>query len=747
MAEDYLEKLNEPQRRAVLHQDGPLMIIAGAGSGKTRVLTQRIAQLMYTGIPPYNILALTFTNKAAGEMRERIQRIVGNDARYLWMGTFHSVFAKILRVEADKLGYTSNFSIYDTDDSKSLLKTIVKELNLDDKQYSPNKLLNRISWAKSRQISYREYKNNPEYQQQDLQRRYSEFSRVYEAYQYRCFRANAMDFDDLLFNTNILFRDNPDVLEKYQRRFRYILIDEFQDTNFAQYAIVRQLAAMHKNVCVVGDDAQSIYAFRGADIQNILNFERDYPDLTTIRLEQNYRSTQNIVAAANAVIARNLQQLKKEVWTDNPEGEKIELIKTHSDIEEGRAVVNRIFEEKLNQQRENSDFAILYRTNAQSRALEEALRKANIKYRIIGGLSFYQRKEVKDLIAYLRLTVNHHDEEAFKRVVNFPKRGIGNTSLSKIIAQAADTRQTLWQSACQASQVLGSRGGKALEEFTQMIGTFAKLAQEADAYTAANTIAKQSGVLAEYTQDQTIEGISRQENLQELLNALKEFVDNAENEDKSLSAFLQEVSLITSADQSEDDDEKKVTLMTIHGAKGLEFPHVFVVGMEENLFPSQMMLNNREDLEEERRLFYVAMTRAQTQLSLTYATSRYQYGSLRFCEPSRFLDEIDAQYIKPVAGQRVSPKTEEKPSTSFVNTLKQRRKPTLSGTVHKPSADFSPSDTKDLAVGMQVEHRKFGFGKVINLEDFQKDKKALIDFDNHGEKTLLLSFAKLKIHL
>jgi DNA helicase II / ATP-dependent DNA helicase PcrA len=741
---NHLDGLNEPQRQAVLHTNGPLMIIAGAGSGKTRVLTHRITNLMEKRVDAFRIMALTFTNKAAGEMRNRIEKLVGTEARNLWMGTFHSIFARILRFEADKIGYTSNFSIYDTDDSKALVKSILKERNLDDKTYKPASVFNRISSLKNKLISYKEYNQNGSYYEDDRARNQPEFGKIYETYQRRCFQANAMDFDDLLYITNVLFRDFPEVLQKYQQKFQYLLIDEFQDTNYAQYLICKRLSEKHRNICVVGDDAQSIYAFRGADIQNILNFERDYSELQVIRLEQNYRSTKTIVEAANSVIAKNQKQLKKNVWTDNEAGQLIKVVKAVSDSEEGRIVADTIFEEKVNFGLHNLDFAILYRTNAQSRAMEEALRKKNIKYRVIGGLSFYQRKEIKDLIAYMRYSVNHQDEEAFKRIINLPKRGIGDSTVEKIVTLAGENNTSVWGIISHIKTLLAGRAVSAIEDFVKMIQNFADTAQIKDAYTTATMIAKQSGILKELYDDKTIEGLARYENVQELLNAIKEFTDNPENQaDKSLSVFLQQVSLLTSADDNKDDDPDKVTLMTIHAAKGLEFKHVFVVGMEENLFPSQMMLASRQDLEEERRLFYVAVTRAEKKLTLTYATTRYYYGRLQNCEPSRFLAEIDAKYLK---NEKVWNRlTETEFNTSFVKNLTQKPKPTVK-TTYKPSIDFKASDTKNLQAGMKVEHQKFGFGVVKEIQNFSGDRKATIDFKEHGEKVLLLSFAKLQIH-
>ncbi|WP_234736145.1 ATP-dependent helicase [Tellurirhabdus bombi] len=757
---DYISTLNEPQREAVLHGDGPLMIIAGAGSGKTRVLTFRIAQLIKQGIDPFQILSLTFTNKAAGEMRHRIERVVGNEARNIWMGTFHSVFAKILRIEAKALGYTSNFSIYDTDDSKSLLRSIIKEYALDDKIYRPNVVFSRISGAKNRLVGPDDYLNNPLIQADDAAARMPEVGRIYKAYSLRCFQANAMDFDDLLYNTNILFRDHLDILHKYQHKFKHVLVDEFQDTNISQYLITRKLSAVNRNICIVGDDAQSIYAFRGANIENILNFEKDFPDVRTIKLEQNYRSTKTIVQAANSIIARNRGQLKKSVFTDNEDGNLIDLIKAGSDNEEGRLVASAIFDQKMQEGLRNNDFVVLYRTNAQSRAFEEALRKMSIKYRIVGGLSFYQRKEIKDLLGYLRFTVNQQDEEAFKRIINLPKRGIGDTTIAKISVIAAEQGLSIWEVVSEISRYLAGRAAIPIEVFSDLIKSFQLLLEKKDAYEVASHIARASGLLKELYDDKTVEGLARYENVQELLNAIKEFVDNPENDDKSLSAFLQAVSLLTSADEKEDDgDNDKVTLMTIHGAKGLEFRNVFIVGLEEDLFPSQMMLESRADLEEERRLFYVAITRAEKRLTLSYAESRYHYGRLKNCEPSRFLLEINQDFLKMAKSRRSEgdpdlPRPErdvrDTPSggsMAFVRTLAQKtaRQAPQPTVAHVPSSDFAPSDTSALEPGMRIEHMKFGFGTVKALDINGTERKAVIQFDKAGEKTLLLSFAKLKI--
>ncbi len=757
---DYLEGLNEPQREAVENTEGPMMIIAGAGSGKTRVLTYRIAHLIKSkGVDPFNILSLTFTNKAAAEMRNRIENVIGAEARNIWMGTFHSVFARILRSEAPHIGYPSNFTIYDADDSKSLIRTIVKELNLDDKLYKANVVFNRISGAKNRLVSYKEYNVNPAYKTDDAQNRRPELGKIYKIYAERCFKAGAMDFDDLLFNTNVLFRDHLEILNKYQHRFKYVMVDEFQDTNISQYLITKNLSAVNENICIVGDDAQSIYAFRGADIQNILNFERDYPALKVIKLEQNYRSTKNIVNAANSIIGYNKAQLKKNVWTSNDEGNKIELIKSASDNEEGKLVATSIFEEKAHHQLHNQDFAILYRTNSQSRAMEEALRKLNIKYKIIGGLSFYQRKEIKDLLAYMRFTINHNDEESLKRIINLPKRGIGSTTVNKLIVVANEQNLSIWEVLQHANQIVPGRAANAIGDFVNLIKRFKVEVEKTDAYEAANAIAKGSGLLRDLYADRTVEGLSRYENVQELLNAVKEFVDNDEEvtggeepKDKQLGTFLQEITLLTGQDRDDDDDNDKVTLMTIHMAKGLEFKNVYIVGMEEDLFPSQMMLSSRADLEEERRLFYVAITRAEEKLFLCYALSRYRFGRLKSCEPSRFIEEIDTRFINESSkfggrsNELIAPVSSQYAKNLIRGASKPNQKAAAQQIQYKPSPNFTPSDTSNLEEGMKVEHPKFGFGKVIEIDNSGTSRKAKVEFDNFGEKTLLLSFAKLKIH-
>jgi DNA helicase II / ATP-dependent DNA helicase PcrA len=747
---DYLESLNEPQREGVLNTEGPCMLIAGAGSGKTRVLTYRIAHLIQSkNVDPFNIMALTFTNKAAKEMRERIEKVVGHDAKNLWMGTFHSVFARILRAEGHHLGYPNNFTIYDTDDAKSLIRSIVKESGLDDTTYKASTVYNRISAAKNRLIGWQEYLANAELMADDAANMRPEIGKIYKTYALRCFKSGAMDFDDLLFNTDKLFKDHLEVLNKYQHRFQYVLVDEFQDTNLCQYFIIRKLAAVRQNICVVGDDAQSIYAFRGADITNILNFERDYPDLKVYKLEQNYRSTQNIVNAANSVIKRNRAQLPKNVWTSNEEGSLIELLKAVSDNEEGRLVASSIFEEKMQHQVRFSDFVILYRTNSQSRAIEEALRRMNIKYKVIGGLSFYQRKEIKDLLGYLRFTLNQQDEASFRRIINLPKRGIGDSTVDKIVVAANDHGTSIWEVLQNPSPFVGGRAAGPIEDFVAMIKRFALETTRKDAYEAAFEIAKGSGLLKELYEDKTVEGLSRYENVQELLNAIKEFTDTPEREDKSLGAFLQEVSLVTGQDEDKDKDPEKVTLMTIHMAKGLEFRYVYIVGLEEDLFPSQMMLSSRADLEEERRLFYVAITRAQKRLFLSYALTRYRFGRLKNCEPSRFLDDVDQRFIKVSTKfggiESVPPPSQY--ARNLVNGIKKTTSsaPVPKATSYKAPTNFTPSDTSGLQEGMKVEHPKFGFGTVVLMDMSGADKKAKINFSEVGEKTLLLSFAKLRI--
>jgi DNA helicase II / ATP-dependent DNA helicase PcrA len=748
---NYLDTLNEPQREGVLNTEGACMLIAGAGSGKTRVLTYRIAHLIQDhNVDAFNIMALTFTNKAAKEMRDRVESVVGSDARSLWMGTFHSVFARMLRSEAHLLGYPNNFTIYDVDDAKSLIKSIVKEMGLDEATYKPSTVYNRISAAKNRLISWQEYLKDPILIGDDSSNLRPKIGEIYKTYALRCFKSGAMDFDDILFNTDKLFKEHLETLNKYQHRIHYILVDEFQDTNLCQYFIIRKLAAVRQNICVVGDDAQSIYAFRGADISNILNFEKDYPDLRVIKLEQNYRSTQTIVEAANSVIAKNRAQIPKNVWTANEEGNLVELIKSVSDNEEGKLVATSIFEEKMQNSLRYSDFVVLYRTNSQSRAIEESLRRMSIKYKVVGGLSFYQRKEIKDLLAYLRYSINQQDEASFKRIINLPKRGIGDSTVDKIIVAANDHAISIWEVLQNASHFLGGRASGPIEDFVLMIQRFGIDIQNKDAYESAAEIAKASGILRELYADKTVEGLSRYENVQELLNAIKEYVDDPEREDKSLGAFLQDVSLVTSQDDDKDSDPEKVTLMTIHMAKGLEFKYVYIVGMEEDLFPSQMMLSSRAELEEERRLFYVAITRAQKRLFLSYALTRYRYGRLKNCEPSRFLDDLDSRYIKTSTKFRATeyaPQNNASYTRNFVSGIKKTvaSQPVVKPTTYKPPADFKPSDTSQLKAGQKVEHPKFGFGSVSHVDESGPDRKARIQFEGFGEKTLLLSFAKIRI--
>ncbi len=791
MNKNYLDELNDVQREAVITTEGPVMIVAGAGSGKTRVLTYRIAHLIQQGADPFNILALTFTNKAAREMKERIGRIVSkSEARNLWMGTFHSVFARILRAEAERLGYPPNFTIYDTDDSKSVIKTVLKEQGLDEKIYKPGLVLGRISAAKNNLISAQAYIQNGQIIEEDRMSGKPKIGLIYDLYHKRCFRAGAMDFDDLLFNTNILLRDYPDVLNKYQDKFRYIMVDEYQDTNFSQYVIVKQLAAKFQNICVVGDDAQSIYAFRGANIQNILNFERDYPEMKTFKLEQNYRSTNNIVQDANVIIKNNRDQLEKNVWTSNDEGDKIILMKAHSDNEEGQIVARSIFDTKMHHHAHNKDFAILYRTNAQSRAMEEALRKLNIPYRIYGGLSFYQRKEVKDLLAYYRLTLNHHDEEAFRRIINYPARGIGDTTIDRITIAARDNDVSLWtvcENIAEFALPVNSGTVNKIQDFVTMIKSFAVMVPGQNAYDVGNHIASASGLLRELYTDKTPEGVSRYENVQELLNGLKEFSDSEntppieliendpelqrlEAEKKSevleettgieaplrtLDQFMQDIALLTDADSKQtEEDLNKVSMMTIHAAKGLEFPYVFIVGLEENLFPSPLSLNSRADLEEERRLFYVALTRAEKRATISYASTRYKWGTLTSCEPSRFIEEIDLKYIdygnsaargeadmfgEPSFGIRKPAATAKQPTST---PSKKLVKASTASTAPTP---IDNSHLRNLQVGQTVKHERFGTGQVLQLEGNFPNTKATVHFDQGGQKQLLLKFAKLEI--
>ncbi len=771
MSRNILSELNEAQRNAVQATEGPVMVIAGAGSGKTRALTYRVAYLVEKGVDPFHILALTFTNKAAREMKERIIQLVGPEARNVWMGTFHSVFARVLRIEGHLLGYPSNYTIYDTDDTKRVMKNLIKENNLDDKLYQPGYILHRISSAKTSLLSAEEYNESPELKGYDASAGKPQTGLLYTQYQGRLRRASAMDFDDLLFNMNILLRDYPDVLYKYQQKFQYILVDEYQDTNYAQYLIIKKLAANNENICVVGDDAQSIYAFRGANIQNILNFKSDYPDHQVFKLEQNYRSTQTIVNAANKIIEHNKNQLFKEVWTENEEGQHIQLIKASTDNEEANLVAQSIFENKMNHQLQNVAFAILYRTNAQSRAHEEALRRLNIPCRIYGGLSFYQRKEIKDLLAYFRLSINNRDEDALLRIINFPARGIGKTTLEKLIITADEHKKSIFElieNPVEYNLRLPEATAQKVYGFVTMVKSFAALLHSKNAYELAKHIAGSSGLMKELYDDKTPEGVSRFENLEELLNAIKEFSESPRtnietgeiepNVVRTLDEFMQDIALITDADKGNPDDVDRVTLMTVHSAKGLEFPYVYVVGMEENLFPSIQSLNSRTDLEEERRLFYVAVTRAQQKLTLSFAENRYRWGTPTMCEPSRFISEIPESFIdfpRKINPVKTSFSTSDNWSAALSGISLPPKKVTLPKNFQKLTQTYSdanpatpdspPSDVEEIQTGMEVIHERFGIGKVVNLEGVGPNKKATVFFPEIGQKQLLLRFAKLRI--
>ena len=792
----FLKELNDAQRVAVEKIDGPVMVIAGAGSGKTRVLTYRIAYLLDKGVDAFNILSLTFTNKAAREMKERIGKIVGDgEAKNLWMGTFHSVFAKILRIEAERLGYPTNFTIYDADDSKKLITTIIKEKQLDKDIYKAKSVSSRISSLKNNLLTPKAYFQNGELQAQDSAAKMPMFGEIYQAYTERCFRAGAMDFDDLLLKTNELLYKFPEVLAKYQNRFKYILVDEYQDTNHSQYLIVKALAAKYENICIVGDDAQSIYAFRGANIRNILNFQKDYPNTQLFKLEQNYRSTNTIVQAANSIIAKNKEQIEKNVWTQNGSGDKIVVHKSISDSDEGNYVATNIWQTAMNDGAKHDDFCILYRTNAQSRSFEDALRKKNIPYKIYGGLSFYQRKEIKDVLSYLRLVINPKDEEAFRRVINYPTRGIGATTLAKLAVAAEQQQWSLWET-CEKLGTISSGVGTAavrkIIDFTTLVNSFAIFAKNHDAFDTVAHVAKSVGLIKVLGEDKTPEGVTRYENLQELLNGIKDFSEQQKelaDGDPSLSNFLSDVALLTDRDNEVDDGQPKVSMMTIHLAKGLEFPYVYMVGLEENLFPSMMSMGSRSELEEERRLFYVALTRAEKRAHITYAHTRYRWGKLIDCEPSRFIDEIDERYLDihipefaPTSfsspaldsafgggfggnqkGQTVyqgsnknwgSKKPESKSGRSALGPGSgvAPTQPTLRGKplkkVSASSGSFEASGDnlkpEELAVGMRVVHGRFGLGTVKDLEGAGADAKAIITFDNAGEKRLLLKFAKVR---
>lgn len=780
--QDYLQGLNAQQREAVLHRDGPLMIVAGAGSGKTKVLTTRIAHLMATGVDAFNILALTFTNKAAKEMKERIEKVLQNsEARNLYIGTFHSVFARILRGEAHNIGYPNNFTIYDTDDTKSVIKTVVNELNLDDKHYKPAAVYNRISGAKNALVGPAEYANDYAIQQEDMRTNRPAIAQIYDAYVKRCFKNGAMDFDDLLLKFYQLLKTVPESLSKYQRKFKYILVDEYQDTNPAQYEVIKLLGAMHENVCVVGDDAQSIYSFRGATIENILQFQKDYDDAKVIKLEQNYRSSKSILDAANEVIRNNKGQIPKNLWTEKGEGEKIKLVRLNTDNDEGKFVADTIQEQKLRNHYNNRDFAILYRTNAQSRAFEESLRRMAIPYTMFGGLSFYARKEIKDYVAYLRVIVNPRDEEALKRIINYPVRGIGKTTIDRLVLMANQHNISMWE-VLERAREAGVKGGtlEAIENFVLMMRSFASMLQKQNAYDVAVHVGKQTNFVKELFNDKSTEGVQRYENVQELLNSIKEWTESPDTEegevtDKGLGAYLQQITLLTDADEK-DPNADTVKLMSIHAAKGLEFGCVFAAGLEEQLFPSGLAINTREELEEERRLFYVVITRAKERLWISYANTRYRFGNLVMNEPSRFLEELPEQYIdRSFAGggmrnqgnrsaygqssggwgggqsanqaeKRYGPPPSKKASTPTSSTPSYvSPKPQAKPVEHTPSADFAASDVSNLQVGQRVEHQKFGFGEVVKMEGSAHNPIATVKFELNGEKKIMLNYARLRI--
>ena len=781
---NYLDELNEPQREAVLHKDGPIMIIAGAGSGKTKVLTTRITHLMAAHqVDAFNILALTFTNQAAAEMKERISKILGtSEARNLYVGTFHSVFARILRGEASKIGYPSNFTIYDTDDAKSVVKTVVKEMELDEKQYKANIVYNRISSAKNALVGPGEYLNDYTLQQEDARANRPMIGHIYEAYAKRCFKNGAMDFDDLLFKMYILLKNHAESLSKFQRKFKYILIDEYQDTNPAQYEIIKLLGAMHENVCVVGDDAQSIYSFRGATIANILQFQKDYDDVKVVKLEQNYRSSKTILNIANEIISNNKDQIEKRLFTENGPGEKVKLVRTMTDNDEGKYVSDTIKELKLRNHFFNNDFAILYRTNAQSRSFEESLRRMGIAYRIYGGMSFYQRKEVKDFVAYLRIVINPSDEEALKRIINYPVRGIGKTTIDKAVLFANNNGISMWDVLCNAG-MYGFKSGtlESIDNFVTMIKMFQSELDKKNAYDLAVIVGKSTGIIKDLFNDKTTEGLARYENVQELLNSIKEFIETPMNEedgevgDKRLGAYLQQIVLLTDSDDDKENADV-VKLMTIHAAKGLEFPVVFVGGLEETLFPNAMSINTREELEEERRLFYVAITRAKSNLFLTYSNARYRFGQLQQNDPSRFIEEmpqdmLDRSYAGAVAknnassgwnqgsafermqrgfaGSNDAAKAAQQygapPTKKAVPSYVTPKPATAKNVEHTPSADFLPSDTSNLQEGQKVEHQKFGFGEVTKMEGAAHNPIATVNFELNGEKKIMLNYAKLRI--
>jgi DNA helicase-2/ATP-dependent DNA helicase PcrA len=776
MQDAYLNGLNEKQLEAVLHIKGPLMIIAGAGSGKTKVLTTRVAHLMHSGVDSFNILALTFTNKAAAEMKERVEKALGNtEARNLYIGTFHSVFARILRAEVDKLGYPKSFTIYDTDDSRSVIKAVVNDMGLDDKLYKPNIVHNRISGAKNALVGPSEYAMDTFLKQEDARSNRPAIAEIYASYAARCFKNGAMDFDDLLFKMHELLQNFPEVLHKYQHKFKYILIDEYQDTNPVQYQIAKLLAAVHENLCVVGDDAQSIYSFRGATIENILQFQKDYDDVKLVKLEQNYRSSQSIIGVANHVIKNNVEQIPKELWTENEAGDKIKLVRTMTDNDEGKFVADAIQENKLRNHFYNKDFAILYRTNAQSRSFEESLRRTGIAYKIYGGLSFYQRKEVKDYIAYLRIIANTKDEEGLKRIINYPARGIGKTTMEKCLVIAGEQNITFFE-VLEKAKGFGFKAGTltAIEEFVTMIKYFQNQLTKHNAYDVAVQVGKHTNLVKELFNDKSTEGLARYENIQELLNSIKEWTESPSNDDgelgdKSLGSYLQQITLITDAD-NDNGNEDTVKLMTVHAAKGLEFACVFLVGLEESLFPSGMSVNTREELEEERRLFYVAVTRAKKHLWLTYANTRYRYGQLVQNDPSRFIDEMPedqidksssgggarnqssgwgSAYDRMQGGNNKSWIDPEKASSKKTEGSKPSYLPVVPPHTlnknHIPSANFTACDPSALEAGNKIEHQKFGFGVIKEIEGSAHNPIAIILFDKNGEKKIMLNYAKLSI--
>ncbi|MGY8945741.1 MAG: ATP-dependent helicase [Flavobacteriales bacterium] len=752
---DYLSQLNESQKLPTIHKNGPVMVIAGAGSGKTRVLTYRIAYLMEMGVDPFSILALTFTNKAAREMKSRISLIVGEEkSKNLWMGTFHSIFARILRSEAELLGYSSNFTIYDTQDSERLIATIIKELKLDKDLYKYRNIRNRISSLKNNLVTIKAYLNNQELIQQDNESRRPMFGKVYQTYVNRCFKASAMDFDDLMLKTNELLNRFPEVLAKYQERFKYIHVDEYQDTNHSQYLIIKALADRYENLCVVGDDAQSIYGFRGANIENILSFQKDYLNSAVYRLEQNYRSTQNIVNAANSVIKNNINKLDKNVWTDNEHGDKIEINQSITDAEEGRYVASSIFENKNNLRLDNDSFAVLYRTNAQSRSIEDALRRKNISYQIYGGLSFYQRKEIKDILAYLRVIINSNDEESFKRILNYPARGIGQTTIDKLLIYSNEKNISLFKTLelIETIDININNGTKTkLIDFLNLIKTLQLRNNSLNALEIIDEVLKRIGVINLLKAEGTPESVSRIENIEELLNAVKDFIEGQEdviNSEGSLSEFLEDVALISELDKDKNETQKKVSLMTIHLAKGLEFSHVYIVGLEEDLFPSALSSTTRSDLEEERRLFYVALTRAEKKITLTYAKTRYRWGKLNDCEPSRFINEIDSNYTNHNFSKSKS-LFQYSSSSNSLRFKKPEKKSNLKALGKKKHVTDNISGSiegfKDLKIGDYIIHNRFGKGKVIVTEGVKFDKKAEVEFDTSGVKKILLKFAKYEI--